>query len=174
MSSRETKRPDGDARKWAAIGIAVTATAAVICLMFWLVGGVAWTGLAACMTAFGVLVGTWYTLAGRSIGAAAEVRERVVERNYVGVAWYASMLHTATHKGGYERGLRAELTRLSAARLAERHGVNLYQDPATARELIGRDLWPLVDSQAAPGPNEPPKSVPPRAVAELVERLEQL
>jgi hypothetical protein len=142
--------------------------------MFWLVGGVAWTGLAAGLSAFGVLVGTWYTLEGRSIGAAAEVRERVVERNYVGVAWYASMLHTAGHKGGYERGLRAEMTRLSAARLAERHGVNLYQDPATARELIGRDLWPLVDSQPAPGPNEPPKSVPPRAVAELVERLEQL
>ena len=42
------------------------------------------------------------------------------------------------------------LEHLLAARLAERHGVHLYQDPEAARRLLCRsgrdaDLWPWID-----------------------------
>ena len=111
------------------------------------------------------------------------IRERVLERHYTGVAWYGSMLRTTQEQGGYERGLRRELTRLAAARVAERHGVNLYRDPQAASRLIGPDLLPLVDP-AAGGDKPPGQSaqqpaartvqVPIRAVAELIDRLERM
>jgi hypothetical protein len=115
-----------------------------------------------------------YTLSGRTLGTPTEVRERVLERHFVGVAWYSSMLRTSQERGGYERGLRTELTRLCAARLAERRGVNLYQDPAIARELVGPDLWPLVDPALHPRPGHKAPAVAMRSVAELIERLEQM
>jgi hypothetical protein len=163
-----------DTRAWTAIAAATAASTAVVCLCFWLVGGTGWVGFAAAISAAGILAAAWYVLSGRSLDSALEIRERLVERHYVGVAWYASMLRTTASKGGYERGLRAEMTRLAGARLAERHGVNLYQDPATARDLIGHDLWPLVDPRGRPQPGSAPALVPMRAVVALVERLEQL
>jgi len=120
-------------------------------------------------------------VSGRTIGMNADVRERVLERHYIGVAWYASMLRNTRERGGYERGLRRELTRLAAARVAERHGVNLYRDPESAARVIGTDLWPLVDPAALTGaaaptdrPGARPPEVPIRAVAELIERLERM
>jgi len=63
------------------------------------------------------------------------------------------------------------LEHLLAARLAERHGVNLYQDPAAARAVLCRDsrgaeLWAWIDP--ATRPTEQPRfhseqSVFPRA-----------
>ena len=51
-----------------------------------------------------------------------------------------------TSQGFYDSELRPVLEHLLAARLAERHGVNLYQDPDAARRLLCRnprdaDLW---------------------------------
>lgn len=161
--------------RWIAIAVALAAMTAVVGGATWLVLGTRWLGvsLGACVAA--ITFAAWYTLAGRTIGMNTDVRERVLERHYVGVAWYASMLHTARERGGYERGLRRELTRLAAARLAERHGVNLYRDPATAAALIGADLWPLVDpGLLAAQPGTRPADVPVRAVGELIERLERM
>jgi hypothetical protein len=163
-----------EARRWAAIGVSLTAMTVVAALFTWLVLGPRWLGVALSACVGAITVAAWYTLAGRTIGTSGEVRERVLERHYVGVAWYASMLRNTADRGGYERGLRAELTRLTAARLAERRGVNLYQDPAMARSLIGQDLWPLVDPGGAPRAGQAVPNVPQRAVAELIERLEQM
>jgi hypothetical protein len=116
-------------------------------------------------------------VSGRTLGTNGDVRERVLERHYIGVAWYGSMLRNTRERGGYERGLRRELTRLTAARLAQRHGVNLYRDPAAAARVIGPDLWPLVDPRMTSGsvrPDARPAEVPIRAVAELIERLERM
>ncbi|NUP54161.1 MAG: hypothetical protein HOW97_43615 [Catenulispora sp.] len=178
-ANARTAKQQQDRRHWLAIAAALTVMVAVVCGAAWLVLGTPWLGpaLGACVA--GIAVGAYYTVAGRTIGMNADVRERVLERHYIGVAWYASMLRTTREPGGYERGLRRELTRLAAARLAERHGVNLYRDPQTAAALIGADLWPLVDpamlrTQQAPYAGWRPHDVPVRAVLELVDRLEQL
>lgn len=163
-------------KQWLGVAAAQTAMTAVVGTATYMTLGSKWlaAGLGVCLG--GIAFAAWYTVSGRTLGNQPEVRERVLERHYVGVAWYASMLRTSQERGGYERGLRAELTRLCAARLAERRGVNLYQDPAIARELVGPDLWPLVDPAMHPRPssgNKPPP-VPMRAVSELIERLEQM
>lgn len=180
--------PSGDERRrWIAIGVALAAMTVVVGASSWVVLGAQWMGLAlgACVAA--IALAAWYTVSGRTIGMNGDVRERVLERHYIGVAWYASMLRTTRERGGYERGLRRELTRLAAARVAERHGVNLYRDPQTAAQVIGRDLWPLVDpaamagagktagpDTAAGGPRTHQPEIPIRAVAELIERLERM
>jgi hypothetical protein len=161
-------------RRWTAIGVALAAMTAVAGMSSWLVLGGRWVGFVLGGCAAAIAVAAWYTLSGRSIGVSGEVRERVLERHYIGVAWYASMIRNTADRGGYERGLRLELTRLTAARLAERRGVNLYQDPAMARSLIGPDLWPLVDPAGVPRSGQPAPSVARRSVADLVDRLEQM
>ena len=45
--------------------------------------------------------------------------------------------------------LRPQLQRLFAARLAERHGVELHRSPQRARGLVGAELWPWIDPEAA-------------------------
>lgn len=178
-SAASDARPLVERRRWIAIGVALGAMTAVVGLSSYLVLGTRWLGLAlgACVAA--IALSAWYTVSGRTLGMDGDVRERVLERHYIGVAWYASMLRNTRERGGYERGLRRELTRLAAARMAERHGVNLYRNPQAAAQLIGTDLWPLVDpaalkaaGTAEPGGRQP--EVPIRAVSELIERLERM
>jgi hypothetical protein len=91
-------------------------------------------------------------------------------------------------RSAYDAGLRQILEHLLASRLAERHGISLYDDPAAARRLLcpgGRDgdLWPWVDPARQPaepaGPGERRElrtmpGIPPRTLSRLVHRLEQL
>jgi hypothetical protein len=79
----------------------------------------------------------------------------------------------------YDAELRPALQHLLAARLAERHGVSLYADPAAARRLLlpgRRDdaLWFWLDPgrQAVTDPRRP--GIPPRSLAAILDRLEQL
>ena len=86
----------------------------------------------------------------------------------------------------YDSELRPVLEHLLAARLAERHGVNLYQDPEAARSLLcrgGRDagLWAWVDPEARAGEDPEPKrrdgdrrGIPRHTLARLIDRLERL
>ena len=66
------------------------------------------------------------------------------------------MLRTSiASKGFYQGELRPVLEHLLAARLAERHGVHLYQDPDAARRLLCRhprdaDLWAWIDPGTRP------------------------
>jgi hypothetical protein len=84
----------------------------------------------------------------------------------------------------YQSRLRPSLEHLLAARLAERHGVNLYREPEAARQLLCRsgrdaDLWAWIDpaqagpGQATVGASQPP-GIPRRVLERLVNRLEQL
>jgi hypothetical protein len=87
----------------------------------------------------------------------------------------------------YDAELRPTLQHLLAARLAERHDVNLYQDPSAARRLLlpgsvrgsthgGRDdrLWYWIDP-ARPAETRPHvKGIPPRTLAAIIDRLERL
>ncbi|HEY2578696.1 MAG TPA: hypothetical protein VGI74_20525 [Streptosporangiaceae bacterium] len=70
-------------------------------------------------------------------------------------------------RAAYERRLRPALEHLLAARLAERHSVNLYSDPAAARRLLCRgardaDLWEWIDPAQAElsGPERHPTELP--------------
>ena len=67
--------------------------------------------------------------------------------------------------------LRPQLQRLFAARLAERHGVDLYRRPERAKALVGADLWPWIDPERRPA-HRPDH--PERVLRALLDRLEAL
>ena len=82
----------------------------------------------------------------------------------------------------YEAGLRGQLEHLLASRLAERHGISLYDDPAAARQAFTRgnpgydSLWRWVAPArpAAPSPPGEQPGIPYRTLARLLDRLEHL
>ena len=102
----------------------------------------------------------------------------------------------------YEAGLRHQLENLLASRLAERHGISLYDDPAQARRVFAGGspandrLWwwidparpatpsrgtapPPVAGQPDPAPDHPGRSqdepgISYRTLARLIDRLERL
>jgi hypothetical protein len=83
----------------------------------------------------------------------------------------------------YDAELRPTLQHLLAARLAERHDVNLYADPAAARRLLlpdsvraGRDeqLWYWLDPSRAAETRQHVRGIPPRTLAAIIDRLERL
>jgi hypothetical protein len=78
----------------------------------------------------------------------------------------------------YEGEMRPLLEHLLAARLAERHGVNLYTDMAAARKLFCRNardtsLWPWIDPER-PRVTRDGHGIPGPVLARLINRLEQL
>ena len=114
-------------------------------------------------------------------------REKPTARTLSGYSHRRFVVQTAmTSHGFYDSELRPVLEHLLAARLAERHGVHLYQDPDAARKLLCRsprdaDLWPWIDPDLKT--TRPKTSVrdageqrgiPRRTLARLIDRLEQL
>ena len=82
--------------------------------------------------------------------------------------------------GAYEAGLRPQLEHLLASRLAERHGISLYDDPAAARRAFTQgqpgsaDLWDWIDpARPAPTVHDQP-GIPRRTLTRLIDRLERL
>ena len=90
------------------------------------------------------------------------------------------MLQDATASmASYDAELRPVLQHLLAARLAERHGVNLYHDPATARRLLlpaPRDnaLWFWLDPARPADSDLHRNGIPARTLAAIIDRLERL
>jgi len=80
----------------------------------------------------------------------------------------------------WDYGSRPRLANLLAARLAERHGVSMAHDPEAARRLLngsdGRDdLWFWIDPERPSPPDATAQpGIPPKVLAALIERLEQL
>ena len=79
----------------------------------------------------------------------------------------------------YEAELRGTLQRLLAARLAERHGVSLQQDPDAARRLLcprprDQGLWYWVDPARPRVTDGRRAGIPPRTLARLINRMEHL
>lgn len=82
-------------------------------------------------------------------------------------------------QASYELELRVTLEHLLAARLAERHGLSLYADPEAARRLLltrsgDRDLWYWLDPSRPADPDQKKRGIPPRTLAAIITRLEQL
>lgn len=74
----------------------------------------------------------------------------------------------------YDLVTRPLLTRLAAARLADRHRVDLWSDPEQARSVLGDDVWPWVDPARETSRDSQPPGVPPETLTHIVDRLENL
>jgi hypothetical protein len=74
----------------------------------------------------------------------------------------------------YDHGIRPLFGRLLESVLAERHRVDLARDPARARDLVGDDIWPLVDPSQPPSFDSKAAGADLRTLTRIVDRLEQL
>jgi hypothetical protein len=74
----------------------------------------------------------------------------------------------------YDHGIRPLFGRLLGSVLAERHRVDLDRDPARARDLVGEDIWPLVDPSRPPSFDSKAPGADLRTLTRIVDRLEQL
>jgi hypothetical protein len=92
----------------------------------------------------------------------------------------ADLIDSARSLTAWDYGTRPRLQNLLAARLAERHGVSLADDPETARRLVvgpgGREeLWFWIDpARQTPPDGDSRSGIPPRTLAALIDRLEKL
>jgi hypothetical protein len=118
------------------------------------------------------------------------VRKKPAVRALMGYGRLSSLVQAAISSlASYNDELRPELERLLAARLAQRHGVQLYQDPVAARALLCRnprdaDLWPWIDPATRPEKSPPGHAghaghadqlgIPRHTLARLIDRLENL
>jgi len=74
----------------------------------------------------------------------------------------------------YDHGVRPLLVRLMTSALAEHHRVDPAKDPARARQLVGDEIWPLVDPLRQPSLDSKAPGADLRTLARIVDRLEQL
>ncbi len=74
----------------------------------------------------------------------------------------------------FDHAVRPLLSRLLAAVLAERHGVDMTADPVAAKAAIGADLWPLVDPARPISDDTRAPGVPLPIVMRFLDRLEAL
>jgi hypothetical protein len=80
----------------------------------------------------------------------------------------------------YDQELRPVLEHLLAARLSERHGVNLYQDPVAARRLFcthrgDATLWRwIAPDEQHERARQNRRGIPRHALLRIIERLEKL
>jgi hypothetical protein len=144
-----------------------------------------WPGVAAVIIAAAAL--SLLVLRGlvpRSAAQSVRVsQDKQVARAITGYPQRRSVVGSSlTSRAFYEVDLRPVLEHLLAARLAEHHGINLYQDPGAARQAFCRSradeaLWPWVDpAQALRGEDREMQrlGIPRRTLARLINRLEQL
>ena len=108
-------------------------------------------------------------------------RELGPSRSFLGFWRTRSDLLDATASlNAWDHGLRPRLVNLLAARLSERHGISLLAEPDAARRaFIGTshrtDLWYWIDpARPTPADASSRPGIPPRTLAALIQRLEQL
>ena len=95
-----------------------------------------------------------------------------------GVWRLRSLVKNATeNKDSYDRELRVTLQHLLAARLAEEHGISLYDEPDAARRLLtgkqGSLTWEWLDPGKPTGPAGS-AGISPRTLAVILHQLERL
>jgi hypothetical protein len=118
------------------------------------------------------------------VDAARKAREKRIARPVSGYSYRKFVVESGiARRGFYDSELRPVLEHLLAARLAERHGVNLYQDPAAARKLLCKQrrdagLWQWVDPDpdvvATRARSKDGRGIPRHVLARLIDRLEKL
>ncbi|HEX5189207.1 MAG TPA: hypothetical protein VFW16_06690 [Streptosporangiaceae bacterium] len=157
--------------------------AVAICAAAWVLEGPAAAGFAALATAALSLVALRALIEPHEPPEAPpQPNELGPSGSFVGFWRMRSDLGDATTSlSVWDIALRPRLTNLLAARLSERHGISLADDPEAARRVLtggkpGRsDLWTWIDPrrQAPPGAGSLP-GIPPRVLAALIDRLERL
>ena len=160
----------------AGVAVAVTAVAA------YAVAGWAGVAVVAVVTAAGVMVLLRFLLPQLTPDAARKARERPRPRMLTGYSHRRFMVNNAmTSQHYYDTELRPVLEHLLAARLAERHGIHLYQDPDAARRLLCRNprdagLWRWIDPTIRPQTRDSQerRGIPRHTLARLIDRLEKL
>jgi hypothetical protein len=144
-----------------------------------------WAGLSVVViaTAAGSMLLLRALLPQGTADATRKAREKQTARTLSGYSHRRFVVQTSMKSQGfYDSELRPVLEHLLAARLAERHGVHLYQDPDSARRLLcansrDADLWRWIDpgTRPEPGPRDDGRhGIPPRTLARLIDRLEKL
>lgn len=86
----------------------------------------------------------------------------------------SALFRSAESARHFDHAVRPLLRHVTAATLAERHGIDLAAEPDAARALLGPDLWPLV-GPARPASNDSRSpGVDGATIARLLDRLEAL
>ena len=164
--------------------VALTVTAAAVA--GYLMAGAAGAALVLLIAAVVVLVALRVLVPDDAADSAADPRHpRQRPRPATGVAMtgYWKQRHSVaggtTQLNSYETGLRRTLEHLLAARLAERHGINLYEDPAAARRAFCRgerdaQLWSWISPEREADATADRFGIPRRTLARILDRLEQL
>jgi hypothetical protein len=189
VSTPEQRNPDdgGMVSPWrgttpelviAGVAVAVAAVAAY--------ATAGWAGLTvvAVATAAGAMVLLRALLPQLTPDAAKKAQEKALARTLTGYSHRRFVVHTAmTSRNYYDIELRPVLEHLLAARLGERHGVHLYQDPDAARRLLCRNprdagLWQWIDPATRPEnptrDGQDRRGIPRHTLTRLIDRLEKL
>jgi hypothetical protein len=176
----------GDFSAWRGAGPELAIAAVAVAAAALAGGAVAgWPGLAA--VAIGAASLSLVVLRGLLPRSAAQsvrrARDKQLARPIFGYAQRRFVVASSvSSRAVYEADLRPLLEHLLAARLAEKHGINLYTEPAAARRAFCRTrgdeaLWRWVDPAQTLSTAERDKTrhgVSPRTLTRLVNRLEQL
>jgi hypothetical protein len=137
-----------------------------------------WAGLSVAVTvaAAAAMVVLRFLLPALAPDEGKKIREKPQARPLSGYSHRRLVVHSAITSKGFYHG------DLLAARLAERHGVHLYQDPEAARRLLCRhprdaDLWTWIDPRTRPETSarnaSGERGIPRRTLARLIDRLER-
>ena len=167
---------------WLLIGAALVVEAVLALVGGWITASV---GLA-CLAALGLALAGYVSGAEVLDGQFRRPVRLVRQRSLSMLGWTSLVAAARSSSGNYEHGVKPEITRLYAVRLAEKHGISLHGEPERAAALIGPELWPWIDPRrppAQPSPKGPRQALdrrsagqpPPDAVLRaLVDRLERL
>jgi hypothetical protein len=159
----------------AAVAVAVTA-AGGYAVAGW--NGAAVVAIAAAAIALFVL----RTLLPQSIAdVAKKARQKAIAKPVSGYSHRRFVVQSSvSNRSFYDLELRPVLEHLLAARLSERHGVNLYQDPAAARRLFCKHrgdaaLWRWIAPDGLPEQaHSTRRGIPRHVLLRIIERLEKL
>ena len=160
----------------AAAAVTVAAVAA------YAIAGGAGLAVVAVATTAGVMILLRFLLPQLTPDASRKARDRPRARILTGYSRRRFMVRNAmTSQNYYNLELRPVLEHLLAARLAERHGVHLYQDPDAARRLLCRNprdagLWRWIDPTIRPQTRDSQerRGIPRHTLTRLIDRLEKL
>ena len=195
MTTPEKSTDDGGMMSpWRGTGAEVLTAAAAVAVAAVAAFAVAgWAGLAvvAVVTAAGVVVLLRGLLPQLTPDTSKKAQEKPRARTLTGYSHRRFVVRNAmTSQHYYDMELRPVLEHLLAARLAERHGVHLYQDPDAGRRLLCRNprdagLWRWIDpgreptgpqtaSRKRPQAGHERRGIPRHTLARLIDRLERL
>lgn len=145
------------------------------------VGGTAAAGAAGLLVSVSALAGIAVLVLALRLPGAAPSRHRprpgpaVDNEPYRAFRQVAEQLSWAeVSPRHYDVVTRPLLTRLAAARLADRHRVDLWSDPAGARAVLGDDVWTWVDPAREASRDSQPPGIGPETLTRIVDRLESL